>query len=371
MLASAALIAIAAAGCGQAAHSEADPPSRTVPVETAVAVRGVAPVELRAIGRARAVRTVTIAPQVSGQVNRVWIGDGDQVKAGQVLFTLDPRPFRAALAQAAANLARDRARAGNAAALVKRYGPLVPVGAVAADEAERAEADRVALAATVRADKAAVETARLHVTYTTMRAPLSGRAGAVLVHAGNVVTANTSKLLTINQLEPIYAEFSVPEQMLPAIRRASREHAVTARVHLPGAERPATGPLRFVDNQIDPQTNTIVLRAELANHDHRVWPGQFLDVRLTLAKPEAVLVPSAALQLGQHGSYVWVVRADDTVTMRRVETTRTVGDQGVIEDGLSAGERVVTDGQLQLREGTKVHSGSAGSVTSGDGGQRP
>jgi len=274
-----------------------------------------------------------------------------------VLFTLDPRPYQAALAQAQAAVARDRAMAANSASDQRRYGDLVQKEYVTREQYDRIAAETASAQATVKADEAAVEAARLQLEYCTIRAPLSGRTGSLLVHQGNLVKANDAQpLVVINQIRPIYVTFSVPQAQLPDIEkyRSAGQLAVEA-VPSEGGGAQQNGMLSFIDNQIDRATGTILLKATFPNESRALWPGQFTKVRLTLARQaDAVVVPAQAVQTGQQGQYVYVVRPDQTVETRAVQVARTVGSDTVVSAGLTPGETVVTDGQLRLAPGVKV-----------------
>lgn len=356
------LVGLAAAllvsGCSGEKKKAPRPPP--VPVKLATAVRQEAPMRIEAIGRAAAVQTVDVKPRVDGVIEKVAVEDGQHVKRGELLFTLDRRPFLADLAGAEANLKRDRANAANAAKDATRYSTLVKKGYVSREQADQRKAAAKASAATVGADLAALKNARLRLAYTRIRAPLSGRAGAVLVNAGNVVTTNQTTLLTINQLQPIYVDFSVPEKSFPRIRARMKRHILDVDATPRGGGGAVSGTLIFSNNQIDEKTGTVQLRGIFPNRSERLWPGEFVDVAVTLETPLEVMVPEAALQTGQAGLFVWVVKKDNTVEMRQVISSRTVEGQAVIDAGLRAGERVVTDGQLRLSPGTRVRESRKG-----------
>jgi multidrug efflux system membrane fusion protein len=286
----------------------------------------------------------------------VFFKEGQDVKQGDLLFKIDPRPYDAALKQAEATLARDLAQAKNAAEQAKRYEILVQKDYVSRDQYDQLRANADALAAAVDADKANVENSRLQLAYCTIRSPINGRVGSVLINKGSVVKANDLVMLTINQMAPIYVTLSVPEQSLSDIKRYMAAGKLKVDAVIPGDEqRPARGVLTFINNAVDTATGTIQLKGTFENSDRRLWPGQFVNVVLTLTtQRNAVVMPSAALQAGQQGQYVFVIKPDLTVESRPVVITRTFNDLAVVDNGVTPGENVVTDGQLQLIPGTKV-----------------
>ena len=331
------------------------PLSRIVPVVAETAAQKNVPLQIKAIGNVEAYNTVAVKSQVNGEISEVFFSEGKDVRKGKLLFRIDPRPFESALRQAESALARDRAQARNAQEEAKRYAGLAGKGFVSQQEFERARTNADALDAVVQADEAAVENARLQLEYTAIMSPIDGKTGAITVQKGNVVKANEAALVTINQITPVYVTFSVPEQELAGIKK----HQAAGDLHVevlasPGA-KPAAGRLTFIDNKVNMQTGTILLKATFANQDHALWPGQFVDVVLTLTtEKDRVVVPTHAVQTGQQGQFVYVVKDDKTVELRPVSPARTVGDLTVIDKGLQAGETVVTDGQLRLTPGAKV-----------------
>jgi multidrug efflux system membrane fusion protein len=296
---------------------------------------------------------------VGGQLLRVHFREGDDVREGQVLFTIDPQQFEVALRAAEANLARDRARAASARAEIERYGDLITKDYVTKQDFDNVKANAEAAAATVQADSAAVAAARLDLQYATITAPISGRTGDLLVREGNLVKANDDKaLVVINQLAPIAVSFAVPQQRLAEIRRYASGGALVVRATI-GADTTqastAGGHLSFIDNSVDPSTGTIMLKAFFPNADKTLWPGQFATVAVDLTVLRgAVVVPAGALQTGQAGDYVFVVGQDQSVAMRPVRVGPRLDDRAAIDSGLQAGEQVVTDGQLRLFPGAKV-----------------
>jgi multidrug efflux system membrane fusion protein len=320
-----------------------------VPVTVARAERRDAPVTVRAIGTVEAYSTVALKPQVDGQLARVHFDEGQEVKRGDLLFELDRRPFEAVFRQAEANLARDRALAENARVEAGRFERLIREGVVSTDEVDQARTRAASSAALVAADEAAVERA-------TIRSPIDGRIGQLLVHEGNVVKEEDTTLAVINQVRPIRVAFTVPQQDLPSIRRymADGPLAVDAALADGGGPR-VTGELAFVNNTVDQATGTVLLKAAFANADEALWPGQFVDVTLRLTtEHDATVVPASAIQTGQQGSYVFVVKPDGTVDSRPVVTGGAFDGHVVVRDGVAPGDRVVTQGQLRLAPGTRV-----------------
>ncbi|MFZ1984702.1 MAG: efflux RND transporter periplasmic adaptor subunit, partial [Desulfatitalea sp.] len=329
-----------------------------LPVTVAEAAVKAIPVELPAVGQVEAYATVTIKAQVEGEVTAVHLREGQCVRAGAPLFTIDSRPFEAQLKQVQANLARGKAQLDNARAVLKRTAAVVDKGYVSRERYDQSVADVAALEATVQAGAAAVETARLQLAYCAIRAPIAGCAGEVFVDRGNVVKANDAAqpLVVIKQIDPIYVGFSVPERYLAEVKKYLAAGELTVLAALAGHDdAPAKGELTFVDNSVNAATGTILLKATFANTDQALWPGQFVNVTLQLAsQPDAVVVPSQALQTGQKGKYLYVLKADQTVELRPVQVDRTVGGLAVIAAGVRPGDPVVTDGQLRLFPGATV-----------------
>jgi multidrug efflux system membrane fusion protein len=357
----AAVAVLAAAGCSKK-DPRAGAPPEAAPVTVASVARQDIPVEVRAIGHVEPFTTVDVKARVGGQVTRVGFREGQNVRQGDVLFQIDPRPYQAALAQARAQLERDRALARNAEEDVKRYTALVQKDYVTREQYDATRANAAAALASARADEAAVQNAQLQLSYCTVTAPVSARTGSVLVHAGNIVQVNDDKpLVVLNQIQPVYVTFSVPESSLAQIRERVRPGEKLKVVASPSAasagpaSRAQTGELSFVNNAVDAGTGTILLKATFSNEDEGLWPGEYVDVVLTLAtESQAIIVPTQAVQTGQAGQYVWVVRKDLTVESRPVTVSRTQGPLAVVARGLEAGEQVVTDGQLRLAPGTRV-----------------
>jgi len=377
--------ALLLAGCSDNAAGKARVQVPPVPVTVSDAVEKILPVQLTAVGNAQAYTTVGIKSQVNGQIMEVRFKEGQDVKKDDLLFVIDPRPFEAALRQAEAalgqrqaevqqaqaNLERDQAQLDNAKVQERRYRDLVDRELIAREQYDQLRTNWAALEATVQADRAAVEnakastraaqanvdSARLQLAYTAIRAPIDGRTGNLLVQSGNIVKANDDNpIVVINQIHPIYVSFAVPEQNLADIKkfyRAGDGLRVIAR--LPRQQETlATGDLSFVNNTVDMTTATIQLKATFANTDNALWPGQFLDVSLVLTSRKAVVVPSRAIQPGQKGPYVFVVKPDLTVESRPVVPGTRLGAETVIEQGVRGAERIVTDGQLRLIPGAKI-----------------
>jgi len=335
----------------------APPPPPPAPVTTATVVRQDVPLQIRAIGAVEAFSNVSVKTQVTGELTGVFFKEGQDVKKGQLLFTLDKRPFEAALNQAQAALARDKAQAANARAQARRYAGLFTAGVVSKEENDQIGTTADAMEAAVAADEAAVENARVQLQYCSIYSPIDGRTGSLMIHLGNMIKANdTPFLISINQIEPIYVTFTVPEQMLAEIKRHAAQGTLPVEAIIASDNRgPAKGKLSFIDNSVDQSTGTIKLKGEFANADRRLWPGQFVDVVLNLAdERNAVVVPSQALQNGQQGQFVFVVKPDMTAEKRDVVLERTQGTMAVISKGVAPGELVVTDGQLSIVPGGKV-----------------
>lgn len=349
----------AAVACseGQAVQPQQDASPPAVPVTAAAAVRKEMPLEVSVIGTVEALSTVSVRAQMTGELTSVNFQQGHDVQAGQELFTLDRRPLEAALQQATANLERDAAQAANAKVIVERFEQLVQRGIVAREQRDTARASVAALEATLAADRAAVENAKVQLQYATIRAPIAGRTGALMVNAGNLVRANDqTPLVTINQVTPIYVSFAFPEALLSDLRRYMAQGSLRVDARPANGEGPrATGRITFVDNAVDQTTGTIKIKGTFPNDDRSLWPGQFVNVVVRLAtESAAIVVPSIAVQTGPDGSYVFLVKADETVEMRPVIVARVAGTESVIKDGLAAGDSVVTDGHLRLVPGSRV-----------------
>ena len=344
-----------------AAETRAARPAPAQLVVADVAAQSPAPILVNAIGTVQSIATVMIKARMDGEIAEVHFEEGQEVNEGDVLFTLDDQGVRAQLQQAEANLERDRAQLERNKLEVTRQTELAHRGVASAQKLEDTTTSVAVTEATVRASEASVENARVNLAYTTIRAPITGRTGSISLKRGNVVKAmdtapNVVPLVTITQLRPIYVSLTVPERYLPDLRAAMAAGPVPVAATARGqAGAPATGTLTFIDNQVDVTTGTIALKARFANDDERLWPGQFVNVTLTLGNQEnAIVVPSVAIQIGPNGPYVFVIRPDSTVELRLVKPDRMVGDKTVVAQGIAAGERVVVDGQLRLGNGTRV-----------------
>ncbi|HEX7484745.1 MAG TPA: efflux RND transporter periplasmic adaptor subunit [Vicinamibacterales bacterium] len=367
-----------------------------MPVLTARVEQTSMPVTLPGVGSVEAITSVQIRAQVAGQLSAIHFAEGQDVQKGQPLFSLDPRPFQAAVQQAEAVLARDAATLQNAQDQQGRLDNLFQRGLIARDQYESQRASVGALTGTVAADKAAVENARLSLQYADIRAPMSGRTGALGAHVGDLVRANdTNALVVINQVSPVYVTFSIPGRYLADIRRYQARKPLSVTAVMPSgidqaapvstgssssappasaaasapqaasggaSEVAARGIVTFIDNTVDPTTGTIRLKGTFPNSGRQLWPGAFVQVTLDLATdPSALVVPATAVQTSQDGQFVYVVKPDRTVEMRPVRVNRQQGDQVVIAEGVTAGEVVVTDGQLRLTPGARVSErGEAG-----------
>ena len=350
-------LAVALAGCNSRDPVQAaKTPAAGAPVTVATVASRTMPVELQAIGNVESISTVTIKAQISGQLVNIHFKEGDYVKKGQLLFSIERPPFEAALRQAEGALAKDEAQALNARLDAERYQGLGREGVASKQQVDAAAAASSAMQATVAADKAAVETAKINLQYTSIYSPIAGRTGSIGVKVGNLVKANDVPILvTINQIEPIYVTFAIPEQQLTELKQYSEQKTLKVDAAPQGSSQHFAGRLTFIDNAVDTTTGTIKLKATFANDQHVLWPGQFVDVKLTLkSQPNAIVIPTAALQTSQQGTYVYVVNQDMTAQPQPVKIGWTVGEETVIASGLQPGQRVVTDGQLRLTPGAKV-----------------
>jgi multidrug efflux system membrane fusion protein len=379
------LIFLVFAGCGSSQKAQSGGPAfPPVPVSTGEATEESVPIEIHSVGNAESYSTVEVKAQVAGQLLAVKFIEGSNVSSGDLLFEIDPRPFREALrpAEAAvakdeaqlrvaeANLARSRAQLKNAQAESVRFEQLSKEGIstrqqedqvrTAAEVAEHAargdEAAIESIRAALESDRAAVEQARLNLAYCEIRAPISGRAGNLLVHPGNLVKANgDNPLVVINQIVPIFVTFGIPERYLGELSRQHSRHKLTVEASPEkDSSRAVRGTLAVIDNTVDPNTGTIRLKAVFDNKDGRLWPGQFVNVVVTLDTQKATLIPAEAVQVGQSGSFVYVVKMDQTVEPRPVVVGQTVASKVIVEKGVVAGETIVTDGQSRLFPGAKI-----------------
>jgi multidrug efflux system membrane fusion protein len=342
-----------------AACSKSDPPRQpSVPVSVTTVKRTSVPYVVTANGVAEPMQTVAVEAQVNGLLNRVTFAEGQPVQAGQILFEIDSRPYVAVLEQARAQLVRDEAQAANARRDAARYAALVKEGYVTGSQADQAEATAASAAATVAADRANVSKAALDVANSTIRAPISGRTGSLLVRQGNLVKANSNPpLVVINQIQPILVRFAIPQSQLPDIQKYYRGgNALQVRATpSEGSGVPLMGTLAFIDNNVDSTTGTVLLKARFDNPEATLWPGQYTNVALQLfVDPNALTLPAPAIMTGQQGTYVYTIDSAGSAKQRPVQISRTVDSLSVISSGLKEGERVVVDGQSRLIPGSKV-----------------
>ncbi len=355
-----AVAALPLAACARRAEA---PKSAPVPVVVAAAVQKDVPVVLHGIGTVEPLLTVQVKPQVGGLITAVHFSEGADVHAGDLLFTIDPRPYEAALRKSESTLAHDAAQAKTARADVARADDLFAQGVLAKEQYDQVHANAESLDATVRADEAALESARLDLGYCTIRSPIDGRTGSLLVHQGNLVKAiDGGPLVVINTIDPVYVGFSVPEARLPELKQAmGAGKLVVEAVPQGDAGAPVRGTLSFLDNSVDRDTGTIRLKGTFPNREHRLWPGQFVSARLRLSvRTAATVVPSQAVQNGQSGTFVFVIKPDQTAESRPVEVAQDEDGVAVVQKGLAPGESVVTDGQIRLVPGAKVEPRSEG-----------
>jgi len=329
-----------------------------VPVSVVAAVQQSAPVRLQAIGNVEPYASVAVKSRVDGQILEVQFREGQEVKKGQILFRIDPRPFEAAARQAAAQALRDAASRDQAASQERRYQELLEKNFVSKDAYAQYRTNAQTAQATAKATEAALENAKLNLEFTVIRSPIDGYVGRALLQAGNMVKANdTISLVVINQVKPVYVSFAIPEQQLAAVRDLMAKAPLTVDVAAPGNDKPiAAGRIAFLDNAVDQTTGTIKVRAIFDNNDAALWPGQFYTVRVKLYdQQDAIIVPTRALQTGPDGQFVYVVKSDMTAELRKVVAARSDGDLTVLAEGaLAKGERVVVRGALRLAPGVKV-----------------
>ena len=358
-----------AAGC-----KEARPRERPrVPVTVATVAQRSVPNEISAIGSVTPIQAVAVRSQVGGTLVQVGFEEGEDVRAGQILFQIDPRPYEAALEQAQAVLARDLVQLANARQQVTRYEELSRTQMASREQYDQYRTNAEVLAAAVTADSASVRNARLNLEYCTIRARISGRSGGLLVREGNLVrAADAQALVLINQLHPIAVSFAVPQQYLDDVQRYSRDRRLDVIIRSQDdTTQTMAGRLSFINNQVDTTTGTIVLKATFPNSDSRLWPGQFVTVRLILdVQLDVLTIPSQAVVTGQAGSFVYVVNADLSASTRPIAVGRAVGDDIVVDSGLVAGEQVVTDGQLRLTAGARVELKDTSATALGAGSRR-
>ena len=341
-------------------RAETQKSAPVVPVTAVAVVQKSVPVRLLAIGNVEPYTTVAVKARADGQLVGVKFKEGDEVRQGTVLFEIDARPFVASLKQAQANLLKDKALYDRAVEQEKRYKDLLAKNFISPDAYEQVRTNQETAAAVVAADDAAIDNAKLSLDYATIRAPVTGYAGRIQIQQGNLVKANdTNPLVTINQVVPIYASFSVPEQNIADIRKYLAAGELKVQATFPNAAHaPVDGKLSFIDNSADMTTGTIKLKAEFPNTDKALWPGQFVNIVLTLyEQKDAIVAPSAAIQSGPNGQYVYVVKPDMTVELRNIKIARAEANDTVVASGLQAGDQVVVVGQLRLAPGTKVNLG--------------
>lgn len=362
-------------GCGKKTEATFERPP--APVAVAAAVTRDVPIYIDAVGKIAAREVVSIQPQVSGRITQIHFADGADVKVGDLLFTIDPRPYRAQLNQAEANLAQAEAALSLAKITFARVESVSDPRAVSRQDYDIKKSAVEAAEALVKQNRATVENARLNLEYCAIRSPINGRTGQRSVDAGNVVSANSGSLLVIQRLDPIYADFTVTENELTAVQRNMASRSPRVEVRLPDDSGNAReGKLTFLDNSVQEGTGTVKLRATVSNGDRRFWPGRFAKVRLVLdTRRDAVLVPAEAPQLSAKGAFVFVIKSDSSSELRPVKVGQRQGELVVIEDGVKAGEQVVVKGQLGVTPGGKVRvaqSAVAGSSPApAKGGDKP
>jgi membrane fusion protein, multidrug efflux system len=328
-----------------------------IPVTVEPVLQQLVPLRIQAIGNVEAYSTVAVKARVDGQIIEVGFKEGEEVRRGQVLFKIDPRPIEAALRQAEANALRDNAAAEQARSQEKRYQDLLDKNFISKEAYAQIRTNATTAEATARASQAALDNAKLNLEYCTIVAPIEGYAGKIQIQLGNLVRANdVNPLVVVNQVHPIYVNFAVPEQRLAEVREHMASHPLTVDALAPGSDRAvAGGVLIFVDNAVDPSTGTIRLRARFANKENALWPGQFVGVSVRLfEQPDAIVIPSTAVQTGPEGQYVYVVGQDMVADVRKIEVERTEGDRTIVASGLQKGEQVVTRGQLRLGPKSRV-----------------
>jgi len=358
-----AVLAVIVAGIGCSNNNkEKTVRPQVIPVIVQAVVEKMAPVQIRVIGTAEAYSTVSVKSQVGGELLQVHFKEGQDVKKNALLFTIDPRPYEAALKKAEAVLARDVVLAKKADEDVKRYAELVEKDYVTKEQFDQIRANADSLQATIKSDEASVESARLDLDYCSIYSPIEGRTGDLLIKQGNLVKANDqTALIVINQIHPLYVRFSIPEQNLPDVKKFMAQGTLKIEAAVPNSDGAAAeGNLSFVDNTIDTMTGTIMLKGEFDNKDNMLWPGLFVNVVLTLTQTRVLVIPTQTIQTSQEGQFVFVVKNDQTVESRPVTSGRRLNGEVVIESGLKAGELVVTDGQIQLVPGSKVSIKNSG-----------
>ena len=333
----------------------------SVPVTVAVAQQKDMPVQVKAIGNIEPYNSVAIKSQISGQIASVHFKEGSDVQKGALLITLDPESFEATVGQCEATLAKDQAQARFSREQADRYALMLKDGIVTHDQYDQLRANADSYASTVVADRAAIKNAKIQLSYCYIRSPISGRTGNLSLQLGNLVKANDLALVTVNQVNPIYATFSIPEKRLAEVKRAMAGGELKIEAVIPNEPgMKETGRISFLDNAVNAATGTIKLKGVFANTSRRLWPGQFVDVLITLSsRQNVVVVPNQAIQISQQGQFVYVVKPDKTVEMRQVSVGTSVGSESVIEKGVAPGETVVVDGQLRLVPGATIEVSSS------------
>lgn len=346
-------LGFALAACSR---EHAPPPAPPAPVTVVKAIARDMPILASAVGSGEAINSVAVKSLVDGQLLESLVKDGDDVAANQLLFRIDPRPAQAALHQAEAAQAKDQAALDQARSQVRRYAPIAAKGYLSADQMEQYRTNLEAGAASVKVDEANVVAAKVTLGYTEIHSPIAGRIGRILIQPGNVVKANdTNSLVVINQIEPIYVNFALPGALLGRVLVAQRAAPLSVIATIEGVAKPVEGKVAFVDNAVDSTTGTIRLRAQFANPEHVLWPGQLVSVSLTLGHDaNAVVLPDQAVQNGPAGAYVFVVKADAHAEQRNVTVARVVEGHAVISKGLAVGETVVLDGQSRVENGAAL-----------------
>jgi multidrug efflux system membrane fusion protein len=363
------LLVIPACGAKKEEKAKSLPPALVA--ITAAQLKDV-PIEIKTFGTMEPAESVTIKPMVSGELTRVAFREGADVHEGELLFEIDPRPYEAALNKALASQAKNRVIGANARKDYARYSQLVKAGIVTQEQTEAYRTRAETAEADLAADQAQVATARTQLSYCTIKAPISGRMGVLAMDRGNVVKANDTTLVTINQITPILATFTIPEQQLATVQERLGLQALTVRAEVPGSlGMTEEGRVSFVDNAVDPATGTIRLKAEFTNPEKRLWPGQYVSLTMTLeVRKGAVVVPTQALQTGQNGQFLFVVKPEQTAEVRPVVPGPVYQGGTVIDQGLKAGEQVVIDGQMRIIPGGKVEvKGAKGKEGKANGGK--
>jgi len=366
-------VAFTALASGCAKQQAAPPVSSATRVTVAEVIQKTMPVVVTGVGNVEAISTISIRAQVAGEVQNIHFKEGDFVKKGQVLLTIDPRPYEAALAQAKAALARDKATGKYNRAQAQRYKTLFDQGVIPAEQVDSYTSAADASDAVVNADEAAVKTAELNLEYCTIASPIDGRTGTVMVKAGNLVKVADVPIVVINQVNPIYVNFTVPQQYWPEVKQDIEQRALHVTVTIPqNSGSPVEGTLTFVDNIVDSTTGTIHLRGTFENSQNRLWPGLYVSVLLTLSQqPNATVVPAHSIVTTQAGSYVYVVKANNTVEQRIILPNRTIQNDTVVDKGLQPGEVIVTDGQVNLVPGAKIEAKNIGPEPKDESADRP